>query len=203
MVMMNILGKILSFITIPYRLYCYALGFINIPKDLRVKEELTAYLNHRFEYSFQCPIGWDKQEPVNTDGCVFISPRSAEIKMICWGAWEHLEEKDDYMGIEEEYSCGIPKEIQSYIRGIKLFSTASNKRIEFCGEDKTAFGKSYRLVFLTRSGIHLCKVMMVVTKVEKRFIGVSCEAPLSLFPYYEDMFIEIVSSLKMLKVDLT
>jgi hypothetical protein len=161
-------------------------------------QELDTEVNSRFGFSFSYPHTWDRSDPANADGNSYTDPKDQRVSFSAWGGFAVVTQNlDDFASFTLRSAETQP--------GFRLILNQESGR-HLIGWDTvgTTFIETRqpiegrRIVYEIRESAERYTVMQVFTQVDDIQFSLQCRAPSSLFSAYEDLFLTLSSSLRVL-----
>lgn len=166
--------------------------------DQLSNQDLETEINTRFGFSFSYPKTWDRADPANADGNSYFDPKEPGVSLTAWGGFAVVSPTlDDYVSFSlhqaERHS------------GFKLLLDRESGRM-LVGWDTLGSGSTEtreqiqgrRIVYEVNDSSKRYTIMQVFTQVDSVQFSLRCRAPSSLYPAYQDLFLRLVSSLRVL-----
>jgi hypothetical protein len=159
---------------------------------------LVLEINPRFGFSFLYPKEWDRRDPPNNDGNVYVHPTDERIEMRAWGGYAVVSPSlEDWvqwtMRLEAErpgYRLVLDRESGRHVH----YFTERNDRVVEC----RAQIPGRRVVYeVEENGIRMTRMRMFAQFDSSQF-AIRCQAPTSEFLHYELLFVTLGQSLRVL-----
>jgi hypothetical protein len=164
---------------------------------LRFKEDLELDSNSRFGFSFLYPKNWDRRDPQGNDGNIYTHPKDPRIEVRAWGGNAVVHPTLDRwisstIGIEaEKPGFRVLRSIES---GQHVYYERQTDKSLVKARDQIA---GRRIVYEYNEGSEAFTAMQVLTQVAETQFAIRCQAPSSTYPVYEDLFIVLGQSLRL------
>jgi hypothetical protein len=151
--------------------------------------------NFRYAFSFQYPVTWKRQDPVNGDGLAAIGPQRG-LQLVAYGAFPHFGPSPDDAFERLEYRA---RELPDS-RGARVVEGPSQQNIT----QSTPSGETYevagsRLVMetdATDEAPALTSVALVATTPD-RDVTMECQVPTRLYPRWRGACNQFLSTLTL------
>ena len=161
-------------------------------------ERLMLEINPRFGFSFLYPKEWDRRDPHNNDGNVYVHPMDERIEMRAWGGYGVVSPTfEDWVrwticleARKPGYRLLLDRESG---RHVHYFTEGNGGVVEFRAQIP-----GRRIVYeVEGSGIRMT-IMQTFTQFDSTQFAIRCQAPTSEFLYYELLFVTLGQSLRVL-----
>ncbi len=154
--------------------------------------------NSRFAFSFDYPKTWDRTDPANSDGNTYICPKNDFVTLRVWGSWSGALMGDatteEFLRQKAKYNLVSKRESgKNYYEWNEIDDDVVETREQIPG---------IRMVyeyFDTDRKVKM-RALLIETTHNDRSVSLMCEAPANLYPSYEDLFLELGSRLRILKL---
>jgi hypothetical protein len=167
------------------------------PHVTTVLEDFEREINPRFGFSFLYPTLWDRHDPGNSDGNWYTHPNDARIEMRAWGNFgdedalpgevtrqvELLANEKSFRVVHNTYSG---KHVVDYVETEQGIMT-TREQIE-----------GYRIVYEFEGNGELTTVIRLIVQYRNAQFSVRCQAPSSLYPTYEQIFLKLVHGIHVI-----
>jgi hypothetical protein len=161
-------------------------------------ERLGLEINPRFGFSFLYPKEWDRRDPDNNDGNVYVHPTDERIEMRAWGGYAVVSPSlEDWV----QWTLGHEAQRPGYRL---LMDRASGRHVHYFTESKEGVVEcrmqidGRRVVYDGGEGGGSTTTMQVFTQFESSQFAIRCKAPVSEFSRYEHLFLTVGQSLRVL-----
>jgi hypothetical protein len=185
---------------------------------LPAPEEIERDQNARFEFSFLYPKTWDRRDPTNGDGHLFVHPTDTSVRCAFYG--HHT--MPDMLNVPEgsDPSTLLAAEVKESLSfderepGFKLLlNTESGRHVHrllpahrrsAAVSNDTNYIESWehvegrRIVYRTLESGEPITHMTLFLVYDGRTIGGDCEAPESRFETFEPLFLTLLSGVRVL-----
>lgn len=168
------------------------------PHHVHFQEDLELEINPRFGFSFLYPKNWDRQDPENSDGNSYKHPKNSRIEIRAWGGYAVVSQT-----LDEWVSWMMERETQK--PGFQILrNTESGRHVYYYRQTEKGVIKSReqirgrRVVFRYEESAEAFTAMQVSTQFGNAQFAIRCEAPSGKYPGYEDLFIVLGQSLRVL-----
>ena len=169
------------------------------PAEVHLRpSELGTATNVRYGFSFQYPLTWERQDPVNGDGLLAIGPEPG-LEVRAYGALSTSGGGGDQVGgggpRVDEYVKYLTQDGGTVVDG----PTQQNVRVELTRKASTEIAAS-RLVTREPGGDGLPPVTTVVLLVtpEGRDVTMDCQAPTEIYASWAGACNQMIASLTIL-----
>jgi hypothetical protein len=169
------------------------------PAEVHLRpSELGTAKNFRYGFSFQYPLTWERQDPVNGDGLLAIGPDPG-LEVRAYGALSTSGGGGDQVGgggpRVDEYVKYLTQDGGTVLDG----PTQQNVRVELSEKTSTEIAGS-RLVTSEPGGAALPPVTTVVLLVtpEGRDVTMECQAPTEIYASWAGACNQMIASLTIL-----
>ncbi len=166
--------------------------------SLNFDEHLGLEINARFGFSFLYPKTWDRRDSENSDGNIYVHPKDERVEMRAWGGYGVVSPS-----LEEWVSWTLGHEAER--PGYRLLMNRdSGRHVHYFTENDSEVVESRdqirgrRVMYEIERDGRPITTMQVFTQFEDTQFAIRCQAPSPDFSRFEDLFITLGQSLRVL-----
>lgn len=163
---------------------------------LSLSDHLELEINSRFGFSFLYPKTWDRRDPHNNDGNVYVHPTDARTEIRAWGCYAVVSPTlEDWVGwtLRQE----------THRLGYRVITDRESGRYVhyFQGNGAKVSREQIRgrrvLYEVAEDGIALT-IMQIFAQFSNSQFAIRCQTPSSIFFRYELLFLTVGQSLRVI-----
>jgi hypothetical protein len=151
-------------------------------------------VNPRFGFKFAYPSKWDRSDPDNCDGSLYVHPTYGSVEVRAWGAWPVV-----WPTLEEWVANTLDPHSEAGIQAVRKVDSGKYHTRQVGKHVGRRKVPGVRAVYDLKAGKKKYRVMQLFVQGDGPQVGVRCVAPKHLYRGFEPLFLHVCDSLELIE----